>query len=193
MLLEVEEAVGDGGGVDAVGDFHAAGWDVAQDVPPFGVVGEGGVCDAGDKAGDVEEVFDFGEVGVGEGVAGEAAQDAPRCEGAGGEDGFGDFARGAVVAEEDDAFLGEQGVDEDDDRVGVGAAGGEVRVQHEGLRGGSVGGGESLDEFDQGEIANGLGGDACGYFDGDGDAVVDDFRLEFVGVAGDGVFLSLAG
>lgn len=39
------------------------------------MVGKGGVSHAGDKAGDVEEVVDFGEVGIREGVAGEAPQD----------------------------------------------------------------------------------------------------------------------
>jgi len=75
LLLEVNEAIGDGSGIDAIGDFHAAGRNVAEEIPPFRVVGEGGVSYAGDKTGDVEEVVDFGEVGVREGVAGEAPQD----------------------------------------------------------------------------------------------------------------------
>lgn len=140
LLLEINEAVGNIGLLDAIADFHSAGGDIAEEVPPFGVVGKGRVCDAGDKTGDFEEVVDLGEVGVGEGMAGEAAEDAAGDEGTGGEDCFGDFAGGPVVAEEDDAFLGEHGVDEDDDRVGVGAAGGEVRVEGEGFGGGCVGG-----------------------------------------------------
>lgn len=139
LLLEVDEAVRDVGLLDAIGNLHAAGGDIAKEIPPFGVVGEGGVRDAGDEAGHLEKVVDFGEVGVGEGVAGEAAEDAAGDEGAGGEDGFGDFAGGPVVAEEDDPLLGEHGVDEDDDGVRVGAAGCEVRVEGEGLGGGGVG------------------------------------------------------
>lgn len=139
LLLEVDEAVRDVGLLDAIGNFHAAGGNIAKEIPPFGVVGEGGICNASDEAGDLEKVVDLGEVGVGEGVAGEAAEDTAGDEGAGCEDGFGDFAGGAVVAEEDDTFLGEHGVDEDGDGVRVGAAGCKVRVEGEGLRGGRVG------------------------------------------------------
>lgn len=192
LLLEVDEAVGDGGRVNAVGYFHAAGRDVAEEIPPFRVVGEGGVGDAGNEAGDVEEVVDLGEVGVREGVAGEASEDASGSESAGCEDGFGDFTRGPVMAKEDDALLSEHGVDEDDDGMGVGATGGEVRVQHEGLGGGGVGGGEGLDEFDEGEVANGFGRDTGRDFDRDGNAVVYDFGFEFMGVAGNSVPLSMS-
>ncbi len=96
------------------------------------------------------------------------------------------------MAEEDDAFLGEHGVDEDDDGVRVGATGGEVWVQHKGLGGGGVGGGEGLDEFDKGEITDSFGGDAGGDLDGDRNAVVYNFRFELVSVPGDGISLSLA-
>ncbi len=96
------------------------------------------------------------------------------------------------MAEEDDALLGEHGVDKDNDGVSVGAAGGEVRVQHEGLGGRGVGGGEGLDEFDEGEVANGFGGDAGGDFDRDRDAVVYDFGFEFMGVAGNSIPLSMS-
>lgn len=75
LELEVDEAVGARSGFDAVRDFHAAGGDVTEEVPPFRVVGECRVGDAGNEAGDVEEVVDFGKIGVGEGVAGEAAED----------------------------------------------------------------------------------------------------------------------
>ena len=96
------------------------------------------------------------------------------------------------MAEKDDAFLGEHGVDEDDDWVGVGATGREVRVEHEGLGTGGVGGGKGLDELDQGEVANGFRRDASGDFDWHGDTVVDYFGLELVGVPGDGIFLCFA-
>ena len=95
------------------------------------------------------------------------------------------------MAKEDDAFLGEHGVDQDDDGMSVGTAGGKVRVQHEGLGRGGVRGGEGLDELDEGEIANGFGGDARWDFDGDGDAVVDDFGFKLMSIAGDAVLLSL--
>ena len=98
------------------------------------MVCEGGVSDAGDEAGDVEEVVNFCEVGVGECVSREAPEDGSGGEGAGGEDGFGDFAAGAVVPKEDDTFLGKEGVDEDDNGMCVGARCGEVRVKGEGLR-----------------------------------------------------------
>lgn len=95
------------------------------------------------------------------------------------------------MAEEDDALLGEHGVDKDDDGVSIGAAGGEVRVQHEGLGGRCVRGGERLDELDEGEVANSFGGDAGGDFDRDRDAVVYDFGFEFMGVAGNSIPLSM--
>ncbi len=96
------------------------------------------------------------------------------------------------MAEEDDAFLGEHGVDKDDDGVGVGAAGGEVWVQHKGLGGGGVRNGEGLDEFDEGKVANGFWGDACRDFDRDGDAVVYNFGFEFMSVTGNSVSLSFS-
>ena len=157
------------------------------------MVGESGISDAGNEARDVEEVVDFGEVSVGEGVASEPAEDTARGEGAGGEDSFGDFARGSVVPEEDDAFLGEYGVDEDDDGVRVGAVGGEMRVQHEWLGRGGVGGGKGLDELYEGEVADCFGGDGCGDFYGNGDLVVDYSRFELVGVARDCVSRAVLG
>ncbi len=117
LLLEVHEALGCWGGFDAVADFHAAAWYVAEEVPPFWVVGERGVGHTRNEPGDVQQVVDFGKVGIGEGVAGEATEDASRCERAGCKDAFGDFPRGTIVAKEDDAFLGEDGVHEDDDGV----------------------------------------------------------------------------
>ena len=191
LLLEIDEAVGDIGLFDAITDFHAAGRNIAEEVPPFGVVGKGGVCDAGDEARDFEKVVDFGEVGVGEGVAGEAAEDAAGDKSAGSEDGLGDFAGGAVVAEEDDAFLGEHGVDEDDDRVGVGAACGYVRVEGEGLGGCCVGGSERLNELDAGEISYCLERGGCWYFDWDWNAIVDNASFVFVGISREGVAMRL--
>jgi len=115
-------------GADVVADAHAPVGKVAEEIPPFGLVGERGVCDACDEAWDFEEIIDFGEFGVREGVAGEASEDAARCEGAGSEDGFGDFAGPGFVADENDALLGEECVYQHDDWVGVWAICGEMWV-----------------------------------------------------------------
>lgn len=53
---------------------------------------EGGVGHAGDEAGHLEQVIDFGEIGVGKRVACEAAQDAAGGQRTGGEDRLGDLA-----------------------------------------------------------------------------------------------------
>lgn len=63
------------------------------------------VRDASDEAWDLEQVVNLRQVRVGEGMAGEAAQEAAGRQGAGGEDGFCDGGGGKIVPEEDDAFL----------------------------------------------------------------------------------------
>ena len=98
------------------------------------MIGKGGVGDAGYEAGNVEEIVDFGEVGVGEGMASEAAEDCSGGERAGSEDSFSDFATRAVVSEENDPFLSDQCVDENDDGMSVGAGCCEMCVEREGLR-----------------------------------------------------------
>lgn len=126
LLLEIDEALGDRGRVDAVADLHSTGWDVTKEIPPLGVIGKGRIGDSSNEAGNLEKVVDFSQVGVGEGVAGEAAEDAPRSQSAGGEDSLSDFAGWAVVAQENDTLLCKHGIDENEDGVGEGAAGGEV-------------------------------------------------------------------
>ena len=59
-LLEVHEALCSGRGFDAIADFHAASGQVAQKVPPFRVVGKGGIGDTSNKARHVEELVDLG-------------------------------------------------------------------------------------------------------------------------------------
>ena len=92
LLLEVDETICDGSLFDTVGNFHAAGRNIAEKVPPLRVVGERGIGDACDETGDFEEVVDFGEVSVWEGVACEATEDTARDKMAGSKDGFCDFA-----------------------------------------------------------------------------------------------------
>lgn len=132
--MEVQEAVGNGGWVDPRGDFHAAGGDIAKKIPPFRVICEGWIGDPRDEAGDIEKVVDFCEIGVGERVSCEATEDGPGCKSAGGKDGFGDFTAGAVVSKEDDTFLGDEGVEEDDYGMRVGTGCSEVRVKRKRLR-----------------------------------------------------------
>lgn len=134
MLLEVQEAISNGGWIDPRGDFHAAGGYIAKEVPPFGVVCEGWIGDTSDEAGNIEKVVYLCEIGVGKSVSCEATEDGPGCKGAGGEDRFGDFTAGAVVSKEDDAFLGDEGVEENNYGMRVGTGCGEVRVKRERLR-----------------------------------------------------------
>ena len=61
-------------------------------------------------------------------MACEAAKNASGCKSTRCENGFGDFARGTVVSQKDDPFLGEHGVDKNDDGVCIGAAGGQMRM-----------------------------------------------------------------
>ena len=91
-MLEVDETICDGSLVNPGGNFHAAGRDVAEEVPPLRVIGECRVCDACDEAGDFKEIVDFGKVSIWEGVACEATEHAARDEMAGSKDGFCDFA-----------------------------------------------------------------------------------------------------
>ena len=132
--MEVQEAVGNGGWVDSRGDFHAAGGYIAKEIPPFRVICEGWIGDPSDEAGNVEKVVDFCEIGVGESVSCEATEDGSGCKSAGGEDGFGDITAGAVVSKEDDAFLSDEGVEEDNDGMRVGTGCSEVRVKRKWLR-----------------------------------------------------------
>lgn len=92
LLLEVEQAVGDRGRIDARRDFHSSGGYVTKQIPPFRVIGEGGVGNSCDEARDVEQVVDLREVSIGEGVTREATEDGAGGQGAGGEDGLSDLA-----------------------------------------------------------------------------------------------------
>jgi len=103
------------------------------------VVCEGWICNPSDEARNIEKVVDFCEIGIGESVSCEATEDGSGCKSAGGEDGFGDFTAGAVVSEEDDAFLGDEGVEEDNNGMRVGTGCSEVRVQCKRLWRGGVG------------------------------------------------------
>ncbi|OSS43547.1 hypothetical protein B5807_11794 [Epicoccum nigrum] len=184
MLLEVERPVCRCSGLDTVANLHTAGGEVAEDIPPFWLEGECGVGDAGNEAGYFEEVVDLGQIGVWEGVAYEAAQDAAGCQRTSCQDCFSDLAGWSVVTDEDDALLSEQGVDKDDDWVGIGATCGEMRMESERLRLCRVRGGECLNELDKGEVADCLGTQSRGDLDGHWYAVVIDLGLEFVCVPG---------
>jgi hypothetical protein len=87
------------------------------------------------------------------------------------------------VAEEDDALLCQEGVDENDDGVGICAVGCKVGMEGEWLRLCGVGRGEGLDELDEGEVAHHLGAECGRHFDWHGYAVVVDLGLKFVRVS----------
>ena len=53
LLLEIHEAFGDRGRVDAVADFHSAGRDVTKEIPPLRVIGKSRIGDTGNKARDL--------------------------------------------------------------------------------------------------------------------------------------------
>ena len=184
LLLKIDKPLRDCRRLNPIGDFHTSSWDVAEEIPPLGLIGEGRVSDPGDEAGHFEEVIDLGEISVGEGVAREAAQDATRGKSAGRQDRLGDFAGRSVVTKEDDALLRQHGIYKDDDRVCVGARGGQMGVQHKGLGVFGVRDREHLDELDEREVTNSLRRDCGGDLDGDRNGIVDDAGLEFVGVAG---------
>lgn len=87
------------------------------------------------------------------------------------------------MTKEDNAFLGDESVDEDDDGVGVGAGSGEVGMEGKGLGGRGVWGGKALDELDEGEVAHGFGREGGRDFDGNRDLVVCYFGFESVGIS----------
>ena len=64
-------------------------------------------------------------------MASETAEYPSRCEGTGCKDSFGHFAGWAVVPEEDDTFLSEHGINENDDGVCIRPTCSEVGVDHE--------------------------------------------------------------
>lgn len=138
LLLEIDEALGDRRELDAVADFHSPSWDVTEEIPPLRVISKCRIRHTGNEAGNLEEVVDLGQVSVGKGVAGEAAKYPSRCKGAGGKDSLSHLPGGAVVAEKNDTLLCEHGIDENEDRVGEGAAGGQMRMKHEWLRAGKM-------------------------------------------------------
>ena len=60
--------------LDCWRNLDSAGVDVAQDVPPVIVVRECGVFHAGDEPLYTEEIINFGEVGIWEGMPSETAK-----------------------------------------------------------------------------------------------------------------------
>lgn len=84
------------------------------------------------------------------------------------------------MAQKYDSLLRQHRVDENDDRMGEGPAGGEVRVDGEGLWRGRMWTGKDLDKLDKGKVAHDLRPDHCGYLHRDGNVVVDDLGLKLV-------------
>lgn len=84
------------------------------------------------------------------------------------------------MSQENDSFLGEDGVDKHNDGMCKWAAGRQMRMVRKRLWGGSMWPSKSLYKFDEREVADSLGPDDCGNFDRDGDVVVDHFGLEFM-------------
>lgn len=183
MLLEVNEALGDGGWFDAVANFHATSWHITEEIPPFWVICKSGIRDSRYEARDLEKVIYFGKIGVGKSMAGEAAEYPSGCEGTCCKDSLGHFAGWAVMSEEDDAFLSEHGINEDDDGVRIRSTCSEVGVDHEWLRRSCVRRREGLDELDDGKVPDSFRGDCCRNFDGDWYLVVHHFRFKFMCVA----------
>lgn len=192
LLLEIYHPFRGRGWLDPAADLDAAGGHVAQNVPPFWMVGKGRVGHPGHKAGHIQQVVNFRQIRVRKGMSGKAPENTTGSERAGREHRFGHFARWPIVAEEDDTFLSQEGVDENDNGVRVGAIGGQVGVECKGLRGGGIGTGEDLDELNDGKIANGFWRYGGGHFDRDGNLVVYDSGFEFVSIAWYGVSGALA-
>lgn len=183
MLLEVYEALGGWSWFDAVANLHATSWHITEEIPPFWVISKSGICDPRYETRDLEKVIYFGKVGVGKSMASEAAEYPSRRKGTGCKDSLGHFAGWAVVPKENDAFLSEYGIDEDDDGVCIRPTCSEVGVDREWLRRSCVRRREGLDEFDDGKVPNGFGGDCGRNFDGDRYLVVHHFRFKFMCVA----------
>lgn len=116
------------------GDFDPTSVDVAENVPPRRVVGKGGIFDASDEARDLQELVDLAEIGIWEGVTGEAAERATGCEGTGGENMVGNLSRWAVVREKDYALLREKAVYKDNDGMRIGPIGSEMGMERKRLR-----------------------------------------------------------
>lgn len=102
------------------------------------------------------QVVQVRQVGIRERPLLEALQDAttPTSESASRENEVGNLTCRLTMTEEDDSFAGDEGVEEEDNRVGVRTVGVEVRVEGTGCRrcGGGGRGGEGLDELDEGVL-----------------------------------------
>lgn len=97
-----ERGLFDGGGY-----LNPPGVDIAEHVPPVVMIRECRIFHSGNEALDTEEVVDFREVSVGEGVPGEATEGSTTGQGTCGQNMVNDFTRGLGLSEEDNAFLGE--------------------------------------------------------------------------------------
>lgn len=99
------------------------------------------------------EIVEVRQVRVGECAIGEALEDRPAAasESTGGENEACDFSSGLSVSEEDDALVGDESVEEEDDGMGELTAG--VEMGMEGTSGGESGRiGESLEKLDEGVL-----------------------------------------
>lgn len=112
--------------LDGGRDLDSSSVDIAEHVPPIVMVRECRVFHSGNETLDTEEVVDFREVSVGEGVPGEATESSTTGQGTCSQDMVNDFTRGLGFSEEDNALLGDKGIDEDYDWMCIGAVCGKV-------------------------------------------------------------------
>ncbi|KAI6767083.1 hypothetical protein HG531_011443 [Fusarium graminearum] len=92
LLLEVQQAFCHRRRVDLCADLDPSTRQIAQDVPPFGVQFKGWVCYTGDKTGHVEQIIDFGQIGVREGMSCKPSKNTARGQRTSGQDSLSDVA-----------------------------------------------------------------------------------------------------
>ena len=134
LLLEIKEPLCDRRRLDFAADLDAAAGQIAQDIPPLRVVLKSRVCNASNEAGYIEQVVDFCQIGVGEGVSGEASQEPAGRQCTGREDGFRDLSRWHVMAQEYHPLLRQETIDKNNDGVRMDTIRRQVWVQSEGVR-----------------------------------------------------------
>lgn len=133
LLLEIGKPVGDLGRLDARRYLHASSWNVTKEVPPFGMMGEGGIGHPCYEARNIKKVINLGEVCVRKGVPSKAPKNSARRERASREDSLSDFSAGSIMAKENNTLLGKESIDENNDGMSVCARSGQMGVKRERL------------------------------------------------------------
>lgn len=110
------------------------------------------VLDAGDETGDHQQLLHLGDIGIGEGIAGEPAEYASACQCTCRKDMVSNFAGWPVVAQKDDSLFRQKTVHQDNNRVRERSVGCKMGVQSVWLRRYTRRRRECLDQLNDGEL-----------------------------------------